>query len=40
LSKSAFAVGVGGLRFGLGVLSVNLLALAAGGVVAAAQPWG
>jgi len=40
LSKSAFALGVGGLRFGLANLAVNLLALAAGGAVAAAQPWG
>jgi len=39
LSKSAFALGVGGLRFGLANLAVNLLALAAGGVIVAAQPW-
>jgi uncharacterized membrane protein (DUF4010 family) len=39
LSKSAFALGVGGLRFGLANLAVNLLALIAGGVVAVAQPW-
>jgi uncharacterized membrane protein (DUF4010 family) len=39
LSKSALALGVGGRRFGLANLAVNLLALAAGGIVAAAQPW-
>jgi uncharacterized membrane protein (DUF4010 family) len=39
LSKSAFAVGVGGLRFGRAVLAVNILALAVGGLVAVAQPW-
>jgi uncharacterized membrane protein (DUF4010 family) len=39
LSKSAFAIGVGGLRFGLANLAVNLLALVAGAVVALSQPW-
>lgn len=40
LSKSAYAITAGGVRFGLRILAVNVLALAAGGLLAAQQPWG
>jgi uncharacterized membrane protein (DUF4010 family) len=39
LSKSAFALAIGGLHFGFRNLAVNLLALVAGGIIATAQPW-
>jgi uncharacterized membrane protein (DUF4010 family) len=39
LAKSALAIGVGGRAFGLRYLGVTLVAIAAGGVVAWAEPW-
>lgn len=39
LSKSALALVIGGLRFGLGYLAITLAALVAGGLIALAQPW-
>lgn len=38
VAKSLFALGAGGLRFGVRVLAVNLLALACGGVFAVMHP--
>jgi len=39
LSKSALALVIGGRRFGLRYLLVSLAALAAGGLIALAEPW-
>jgi uncharacterized membrane protein (DUF4010 family) len=39
LSKSALALAIGGKRFGLRYLGVSVAALAAGGLVALAEPW-
>jgi hypothetical protein len=39
LAKSAYAIAVGGLHFGLHNLAVNILALLAGALIATAQHW-
>jgi uncharacterized membrane protein (DUF4010 family) len=39
LSKSVLALAIGGIRFGLRYLVVSVAALAAGGLIALAEPW-